>query len=79
MQDTFSKFSPPVLIYLGMGLVVARILLDGIQPRRFTWLRWLQFLVDASRIVLLWPLVLFIDKLKIWLTPPSEDEVPHER
>jgi hypothetical protein len=78
MHETVSNVSPPVLIYLGMGLVVARILLDGANPRRFTWLQWLQFLVNALRIVLLWPLVLFIEKLENWLKPPSNNEVSHD-
>jgi len=79
MLETTTNISAPALVYLGMGLVMARILLDGTNTRRFTWLQWLQFLVDASRIVLLWPLVLFIEKLETWLKPPSDDEVPHDR
>jgi hypothetical protein len=59
--------TPPVLVYLGMGLLVARIMLDGTRTRGFTWLQWFQFLVDAARIVFLWPLVLFIEKLETWL------------
>jgi len=79
MLETTTNISAPALVYLGMGLVMARILLDGTNTRRFTWLQWLQFLVDALRIVLLWPLVLFIEKLETWLKPPSDDEVPHDR
>jgi hypothetical protein len=60
----------PALIYLGMGLVVARIELDGVQTRDYTWLQWLQYLFDAARIALLWPLVLFIEKLTAWLKSP---------
>ena len=66
--------SPPVIVYIGMGLITARILLDGTQVRGYNWLQWLQYLVDAARIVLLWPLVLFIEKLEAWLKPPSSDE-----
>ncbi len=79
MPETASIISPPALIYIGMGLVLARILLDGTSTRRFTWLQWLQFLVDAARIVLLWPLVLFLEKLEAWLKSPGNDEVPHDR
>jgi len=50
-----------------MGLVVARVMLDRKQTRGLTWLEWLQYLVDALRIVLLWPLVLFVEKISIWL------------
>jgi hypothetical protein len=46
--------------------------------RGFNWLKWLQFLVDAGRIVMLWPLVLFIEKLEAWLKPAPTDEVPHD-
>ena len=63
--------TPPALIYLGMGLIVAWIMLDGTQFRDFTWLQWLQFLVDAARITLLWPLVLLIEKIETWLKSDS--------
>jgi hypothetical protein len=79
MHETASNISAPALIYIGMGLVIARIMLEGTQTRGLNWLQWLQFLVDAARIVLLWPLVLFIEKLEAWLKPDSTDEVPHDR
>lgn len=59
--------TPPMLVYLAMGLLAARILLDGAQPRSFTWLQWAQFVVDVARITLLWPLVLLIEKVETWL------------
>ena len=79
MPETTSHISAPALIYVAMGLVIARIMLDGKSTRGFNWLKWLQYLVDAARIVLLWPLVLFIEKLGAWLKPGSHDEVPHDR
>lgn len=80
MNETASNISAPALIYLGMGLVIARIMLEGTRTRGLTWLQWLQFLVDAARIILLWPLVLFIEKLEAWLKPDSNnDEVTHDR
>jgi hypothetical protein len=79
MPETTSNISPPALIYLGMGLVLARILLDGTNTRGYTWLQWLQFLVNAARIVMLWPLILFIEKFETWLKSDSKDEVPHDR
>jgi hypothetical protein len=63
----------PAIVYLGMGFIVARILLDGKKTRGFTWLQWLQFLVDAARIVLLWPLVLLVEKVVEWL---KRDTIP---
>jgi hypothetical protein len=78
MRESLANISPPLLIYFGMGLVVARILLDQTNPRSFRWLQWLQFLVDVLRIVLLWPLVLFIEKLEKWLKPTNQDEVSHD-
>ena len=78
MPETTSNLSAPALIYIGMGLVIARILLDGTPVRGYKWLQWLQFLVDAARIVLLWPLVLFIEKLVSWLKPTTPDEDPHD-
>jgi hypothetical protein len=79
MHETSTNISAPVLIYLGMGIVLARIILDGTQTRGFNWLGWLQFLVDAARIVMLWPLVLFIEKFEAWLKSDSSDEVAHDR
>ncbi len=61
-----------------MGLVLARIMLDGTNTRGFTGLQWLQFLVDAARIVMLWPLVLFIEKFVTWLKSGSDDEAKHD-
>jgi hypothetical protein len=78
MHETASNVSAPVLIYLGMGLVIARIQLEGISTRGFGWLQWLQFLVDAARMVMLWPLVLFIEKFEAWLKTDTKDEVKHD-
>jgi len=38
----------------------------------------LQFLVDAARIVMLWPLVLFMEKFEGWIKSDSNDEVKHD-
>lgn len=78
MHETSLTISAPALIYLGMGLVIARILLENTKTRGFTWLQWLQFLVDAARIVMLWPLVLFMEKFESWLKSDSNDEVKHD-
>ena len=78
MHETTTNISAPALVYIGMGLVMARILLDGTNTRGFNWLKWLQFLVDAARIVMLWPLVLFIEKFEAWLKSDSDDEVKHD-
>jgi hypothetical protein len=78
MHETTSAISAPALIYLGMGLMIARIQLEGTRTRGFSWLQWLQFLVDAARIVMLWPLVLFMEKFEAWLNSDSGDEVKHD-
>ena len=62
-----------------MGVMIARIQLGDTNTRKFNWLQWLQFLVDAARIVMLWPLVLFIEKFEAWLKSDSSDEVKHDR
>ncbi|MBN1427066.1 MAG: hypothetical protein JXB07_01695 [Anaerolineae bacterium] len=64
----------PTLIYLGMGTLVAMIMLEGTDTKGYRRLDWLKFMVNAARITLLWPLVLFVEKLKTWLSP--FDEVP---
>jgi len=78
MHETTSNNSAPALIYLAMGLMIARIMLEGTNTKGFTWLQWLQFLIDAARIVMLWPLVLFIEKFYAWLKSDSDDEVKHD-
>lgn len=79
MHETTSNSSAPALIYIGMGLMIARIQLGDTNTRGFTWLQWAQFLVDAGRIVMLWPLVLFIEKFEGWLkSDDSSDEVKHD-
>ena len=67
MNETISTFAIPLAIYLIMGMVTARIQLESVKVKSFNTLRWMQFAVDALRIVFLWPLVLFIDKSKGWL------------
>jgi hypothetical protein len=64
--------TPPALVYLGMGLLVARIYLEGTRTRGYTWLQWLQFLFNAARLTLLWPLVLLIEKVVTWLKATAE-------
>jgi hypothetical protein len=79
-ETATSNISAPVLIYLAMGLMIARIHLGDTNTRKFTWLQWLQFLVDGARIVMLWPLVLFIEKFETWLkSGSSDDEVKHDQ
>ncbi len=72
-----SDISVPALLYIALGVILARIMLEGTQVRGFTFLQWVQFLIDAARIVLLWPLVLFLEKFEAWLKS-STDEVPHD-
>jgi hypothetical protein len=85
---TTGLFSPPALLYLGIGLVTARILLEGTPTRGLKWLAWLQLLVKAASITLLWPLVLFLERFEEWIkaaqapaeTQPSPtNEAAHDR
>jgi len=73
-SETPATISPPILVYLGMGLIIARILLAGTSFRSLTRLEWLQFLVKAGSIVLLWPLVLFLEKFESWLKSSEEEK-----
>ncbi len=59
--------SLPELIYLAMGAIIARILLEKTSTKGFTTLQWLQFIFDILRILILWPLVLFLEKFEKWL------------
>ena len=76
---TTGLLSPPALLYLGIGLVTARILIEGASTRGLTWLEWLQLLIKAMSITLLWPLVLFLEKFEEWLKDirvvPTKTEV----
>jgi hypothetical protein len=59
--------SLPELIYLFMGAIIARIQLEKTSTKGFTRIQWLQFIFDIFRIVILWPLVLFLDTFEAWL------------
>lgn len=65
--------SIPEWIYLVMGVMVARILLDGTSSRGFGRLDWMRFIFDILRIVILWPLVLFVEKVEAWLKPRPKE------
>ncbi|MBA3075259.1 MAG: hypothetical protein FP831_16775 [Anaerolineae bacterium] len=76
--EEISAFSTPLIIYIVMGIFITRIQLDQVNPRGYKWLQWMQFVVDVLKNVLLWPLVLFIEKSQQWLasTAPLEEVNP---
>ena len=65
---------PPALLYIGMGALMARVMLDGTVTRDYNWLQWLRFLVRVASITLLWPLMLFVERLQAWLGVSPESE-----
>jgi hypothetical protein len=65
--------SIPEWIYLAMGALIARILLDGTTTRGLGRLDWLRLIFNIVRIVFLWPLVLFIEKVEAWLKPHPKE------
>jgi hypothetical protein len=65
--------SIPEWIYLAMGVMIARILLDGTSTRGFSRMGWLQFIFNIVRIIILWPLVLFVEKVEAWLKPHPQE------
>jgi len=65
--------SIPEWIYLAMGGMIARIHLDGTQTRGFSRMDWVRFIFDVIRIVFLWPMVLFIEKVEAWLKPHPKE------
>jgi hypothetical protein len=65
---------PPALIYIAMGALMARIMMDGTVTKGYSWLEWLRFLVRAASITLLWPLMLFVERLQAWLGTSPEGE-----
>lgn len=74
MHDQTAAAVPvAIVIYLTMGAVTARILLGKNCLRGANWLAWLQFAARAGSIVLLWPLVLFIEKFQYWLQSVEEE------
>ncbi|MHB8088085.1 MAG: hypothetical protein ACYDH2_07510 [Anaerolineaceae bacterium] len=76
--ESIKTFATPVIIYIVMGAFITRIQLDKTTIRGFTWLQWLQYTVDVLRIVLMWPLVLFIEKSQSWLenSTSSDEKTP---
>jgi hypothetical protein len=50
-----------------MGAIIARIILDKTSTKGFSTLKWFQFIFDILRILILWPLVLFLEKFENWL------------
>lgn len=59
--------SLPEFIYLGMGAIVARVLLEKTDTHGYKSLQWAQFIFYILRIVVLWPLVLFLETFVGWL------------
>lgn len=59
--------SIPAWIYFAMGTVIARIMLDGAQTQGYRLMDWFHLVFDISRIIVLWPLVLFVEKIEGWL------------
>lgn len=66
-SENINSLSPPLIVYLVMGLVTARILLAKSVPRSRSLINWLRFIVKAGSFTLLWPLVLFIRNFEAWL------------
>lgn len=72
--DAISAFSTPLFIYLMMGIIITRIQLDQVNPKGYSWLQWLQYIVEVLKNILMWPLVLFIEKAQQWLEKSSPIE-----
>lgn len=68
--------SIPGLIYLAMGAVVARILLDGTLTQGYRTMEWFTLAFNIARIIFLWPLVLFIDRFEGYLKQEPAAAVP---
>lgn len=71
--------SIPGWIYLAMGLVIARILLEGTQTRGYRPMDWFNLLFNIARIVALWPLVLFVERIEEWLKREPVMQLVEER
>jgi hypothetical protein len=65
----------PGLIYFAMGVIIARILLDSTQTQGYRLMDWLNLVFNVSRITILWPLVLFMEKFEDWLKREPEVEI----
>ncbi len=72
-ESALPHISPPLLVYLGMGIFMARILLEKTDLRNLNGLARAQFLVQAASIILLWPLMLFMEKMETWLKSHTEE------
>jgi hypothetical protein len=77
MHTILANISLPAVIYIGMGFVLVRILIDRELLSSSGWLKWFQLLIDALRIILFWPLVLFTEKLVDWLALSAGEKAQH--
>jgi hypothetical protein len=59
--------SLPEVLYLAMGAIITRILLEHTSTKGYTTLQWAQFIFEILRILILWPLVLFLKTFESWL------------
>lgn len=59
--------SLPEVLYLAMGAIIARILLEHTTTKGYSTLQWSQFIFEVLRIIILWPLVLFLRTFQSWL------------
>ncbi len=57
----------PEILYLAMGAIIARILLENVFSKGFSEMQWSQVIFEVLRIVVLWPLVLFLRTFESWL------------
>lgn len=73
-SESIKTFAIPLSLYIVMGIIITRIQLDKTDTHGYTWLQWLQLVVDILRILFMWPLVLFIEKSQSWLEKSAQGE-----
>lgn len=73
-SESIKTFAIPLSLYIVMGIIITRIQLDKTDTHGYTWLQWLQLVVDILRILFMWPLVLFIEKSQSWLEKSAPGE-----
>ncbi len=65
--------SLPEFLYLAMGAIITRIYLENTSTKGFKTFDWVQLIFEILRVVVLWPLVLFLEKFEKWLK--TEDTI----
>ena len=70
ISSFINVLEPQYFVYIAIGIASAKMLMEKDQAKSAQFFGHIQFAVKASSIIILWPLVLFIDKFEDWIQQP---------